>query len=215
MMIESSATIERLATQRPNLAVDNRRRGVSTSQDAIRPSTPMNADKRITTSMFTTLLLLAVSTPVQFVMPRPSFNSQPALTCSRSGLDHGFPLLPRCYQDRTNHPHLPPCQEHPGLWFLVGLGCLRLGYLKFVNRRSSVQSGSPAPNFNHLRCLFRPQASQGAVGVWPRFRIRVDSIRFTRRSGPHTCWWKSTWMGPSESRTRVGHSAFTRSRRGP
>ncbi len=23
-------------------------------------------------------------------------------------------LLPRCYQDRTNHPHLAPCQEHPG-----------------------------------------------------------------------------------------------------
>jgi hypothetical protein len=49
-------------------------------------------------------------------------------------------LLPRCYQDRTNQPHLPPCQEHPGLWFLVGLGCLRLGYLKFVNRRSLSRS---------------------------------------------------------------------------
>lgn len=46
-------------------------------------------------------------------------------------------LLPRCYQDRTNQPHLRPCQEHPGLWFPVGLGCLRLGYRKFVNRRSS------------------------------------------------------------------------------
>jgi hypothetical protein len=45
-------------------------------------------------------------------------------------------LLPRCYQDRTNHPHLLPFQEHPGLWFLVGLGRLRLGYLKFANRWS-------------------------------------------------------------------------------
>jgi hypothetical protein len=31
---------------------------------------------------------------------------------------------------------LPPCQEHPGLWFRVGLGYLRLGYLKFIKRRS-------------------------------------------------------------------------------
>jgi hypothetical protein len=45
-------------------------------------------------------------------------------------------LLPRCYQDRTNQPHLPPFQAHPGLWFLVGLGCLRLDSLNFVNRRS-------------------------------------------------------------------------------
>jgi hypothetical protein len=30
------------------------------------------------------------------------------------------------YQDRTNQPHLSPYQECPGLWFLVGLGCLRL-----------------------------------------------------------------------------------------
>ena len=37
------------------------------------------------------------------------------------------------------------------MWFLVGLGCLRLGYLNFVNRRSSVQSGSPAPVFQQLR----------------------------------------------------------------
>jgi hypothetical protein len=35
-------------------------------------------------------------------------------------------LLPRCYQDRTNQPHLSPCREHPGLLLLlVGLGCLR------------------------------------------------------------------------------------------
>jgi hypothetical protein len=56
-------------------------------------------------------------------------------------------MLPRCYQDRTTQSHLPQCQEHPGLWFLVGLGCLRLGYREFVNRRSSIQSGSPAPLF--------------------------------------------------------------------
>ena len=42
-------------------------------------------------------------------------------------------MLPRCYQDRTNQPHLPPSQKHHGLWFLVGLGRLRLGYWKFVN----------------------------------------------------------------------------------
>ncbi|WP_455243581.1 hypothetical protein, partial [Petrachloros mirabilis] len=35
-------------------------------------------------------------------------------------------LLPRCYQDRTNQPHLAPCREGPVLWFLVGLGGLRL-----------------------------------------------------------------------------------------
>jgi hypothetical protein len=45
-------------------------------------------------------------------------------------------------QDRTNQPHLTPCQEHPGLRFLVGLGCLRLGYLKLVNRRSSRGPGT-------------------------------------------------------------------------
>ena len=45
-------------------------------------------------------------------------------------------LLPGCYQDRTTHPHLAPRQGHPVLWFLVGLGCLRLEFVKFVNRRS-------------------------------------------------------------------------------
>ena len=54
-------------------------------------------------------------------------------------------LLPRCYQDRTNHPHLGPSRLPPELWFLVRLGCLRLDLAQFVNRRSPVQSGSPAP----------------------------------------------------------------------
>ena len=45
-------------------------------------------------------------------------------------------LLPRCYQDGTTQAHQAPPQKHPLLWFLVGLGCLRLGYRKFVNRRS-------------------------------------------------------------------------------
>jgi len=38
------------------------------------------------------------------------------------------------------------------------------GCPQFVNRRSSVQSGSPAPNFNHLSCLFQSQSSQGETG---------------------------------------------------
>src|SRR4029077_3868977 len=45
-------------------------------------------------------------------------------------------LLPRCYQDRTNQSHQAPCREHPVWWFPVGLGWLRLDFLKFVNRRS-------------------------------------------------------------------------------
>src|SRR5215831_19167470 len=49
-------------------------------------------------------------------------------------------LLPRCYQDRTIQPLLAPCRGHHPLWFLVGLGCLRLVCLKFVNRRSSVKA---------------------------------------------------------------------------
>src|SRR5215471_4313808 len=36
-----------------------------------------------------------------------------------------YHVLPRCYQDRTNQPHLHPLREYPALWFLVGLGCLR------------------------------------------------------------------------------------------
>ena len=34
-------------------------------------------------------------------------------------------------------------------------------------------------------------------------------------SGRPTCWWKSAWMGPCGSRTRVGRSPFTRSHHGP
>ena len=40
-----------------------------------------------------------------------------------------------------------------------------------------------------------------------------DSIRFMRRSGSPTCWWKSTWTERCGSRTRDRRSAFTRSRR--
>jgi len=54
-------------------------------------------------------------------------------------------LLPHCYQDRANQPHLAPCQEHPLLWFFVGFGCLRLDSRNFVNRRSLVRFQSPAP----------------------------------------------------------------------
>ena len=45
-------------------------------------------------------------------------------------------LLSRCYQDRTNQAPQAPYGEDRALWFLVGLGCLSLGYRKFVNRRS-------------------------------------------------------------------------------
>ena len=45
-------------------------------------------------------------------------------------------LLPRCYQDGTNQPHQAPCPKHLAVRFLVGLDCLRLGYRKFVRRRS-------------------------------------------------------------------------------
>jgi hypothetical protein len=38
---------------------------------------------------------------------------------------HCFHLLPRCYQDRANWPDLAPYRGSPGLWFLVGLGCLK------------------------------------------------------------------------------------------
>src|SRR5690348_3244167 len=55
-------------------------------------------------------------------------------------------LLPPCYQDRTTQPHLAPCQERSALWFLVGLGCLRLDSWNFVNRRSLVRFQSPAPD---------------------------------------------------------------------
>ena len=48
-------------------------------------------------------------------------------------------LLPRCYQNRKTQAHLYPSQELPGLWFLVGLGCLRLDSLNFVNRRSRIR----------------------------------------------------------------------------
>ena len=54
-------------------------------------------------------------------------------------------LLPRCYQDRTTQPHLYPLRCQSGLLFLVGLGYLRLDFLKFVNRRSLVRFQSPAP----------------------------------------------------------------------
>src|SRR5262245_42950576 len=51
--------------------------------------------------------------------------------------------LPICYYAATRtgqtYPCNSPCEEHLEWWFLVGLGCLRLGYRKFVNRRLEVQ----------------------------------------------------------------------------
>ena len=55
-------------------------------------------------------------------------------------------LLPRCYQDRTTQARLYPLRKYTALCFLVGLRCLRFDSRNFVNRRSPVQSGSPAPN---------------------------------------------------------------------
>jgi hypothetical protein len=47
-----------------------------------------------------------------------------------------IPTGTRCYQDRTTQPHLGPCLHYPGFLFLVALGCLRLDFRNFVNRRS-------------------------------------------------------------------------------
>jgi hypothetical protein len=46
-------------------------------------------------------------------------------------------LLPRCYQDRTNQPHQALYQQYPGLWLLVGLGCLRLRLFVLVALRKA------------------------------------------------------------------------------
>ena len=46
-------------------------------------------------------------------------------------------LLPRSYQDRTNQPHQALYQQYPILWFLVGVGCLRLGLLVLVALRKA------------------------------------------------------------------------------
>jgi hypothetical protein len=53
-----------------------------------------------------------------------------------------------------NQPHQAPFREHPGLWFLVGLGCLRLGYRKFLNRRSIVEALQSSKEFFHQ---FQPE----------------------------------------------------------
>ena len=47
------------------------------------------------------------------------------------------------------------------MWFLVGLDCLRLCYQEFVNRRSSVQSGSPAPYFSRTSVALPGPTWQG------------------------------------------------------
>jgi hypothetical protein len=57
---------------------------------------------------------------------------------------HPLHLLPRGDQDRTTQPHLAPCRERPVLWFRVGVGCLRLGYREFVNRRSAAHNAPTA-----------------------------------------------------------------------
>jgi hypothetical protein len=91
-------------------------------------------------------------------------------------------LLPRCYQDRTNQPHLPPFQAHPGLWFLVGLGCLRLGYLDFVNRRSPVHP--PRETY---------QATRSSTPV-----ARDHRLAEPQRSTDHRVPWRRS-VGPSSS----------------
>ena len=68
----------------------------------------------------------------------PEFLDPDWVSCSRDC--ETLHLLPRCYQDRTNQRHQAPCRQHPLLWFLVALGCLRLDLLKFVNRRSFLSS---------------------------------------------------------------------------
>ncbi len=81
-------------------------------------------------------------------------------------------LLPLCDQDRTNQPHQAPCQEHSGVWFLVGLGCLRLGYRKFVNRRSAAHK-KPTAGGNTLANYLRASGSglnlrgKRLTSLWP------------------------------------------------
>ena len=70
-------------------------------------------------------------------------------------------LLPRYYQNRTTQPHVDPCQEHPRLLFLVGLDCLRLEFVKFVNRRSLVRFQSPAPGREATWSLTKSLGSKG------------------------------------------------------
>src|SRR5467141_1366213 len=59
-------------------------------------------------------------------------------------------LLPHCHQDRTNQSHQAPCREHPVWWFPVGLGCLRLDFLKFVNRRSAAHKAPTAETHSQI-----------------------------------------------------------------
>jgi len=72
-------------------------------------------------------------------------------------------LLPRYYQNRTTQPHVDPCQEHPRLLFLVGLDCLRLEFVKFVNRRSLVRFQSPAPGREATWSLTKSLGSKGVA----------------------------------------------------
>jgi len=58
-------------------------------------------------------------------------------------------LLPRCYQDGTNQPHLlSPLGQYPELWFLVGLGFLWSDRQRFVKRRSVRE---PPDHFKEMR----------------------------------------------------------------
>ena len=81
---------------------------------------------------------------------------------------HHHGLLPRCYQDRTNWPPLAPCQGSPALLFLADLRYLRLDLGQFVNRRSPVQSGSPAPFFQALTDCTKLVESAGVITVLRR-----------------------------------------------
>jgi hypothetical protein len=61
-------------------------------------------------------------------------------------------------------------------------------------------------------CASRPHGVCVGTGQWPTTGI---STRCRPMSGRPRYWWKSTWMEPYGSRTRVGRSPFMRSRRGP
>ncbi len=78
--------------------------------------------------------------------------------------------LPCRYWNRTNHHHLTPFQKHPGLWFLVGVGCRCVDQVKFVNRRKisklpeqllEFQSGGGSPTTVGLLALQQPKLARG------------------------------------------------------